>query len=428
MTKLSSFLSAAAIAFVLTMPSVMFADSQVRMVRLSDVEGNVQVDRNNGNGFEKALLNMPVVQGTRIATGGSGRAEIELEDGTAIRVAPNTNLNFPELVLRDSGARATTAELTLGTLYFNVKHKKKDELQLKFAQQTIAIDHDVRFRATVDLAKAKLAVFNGELKVPAGAETATLKKDETLTLDLVDEKQVATAKGIDTLPTDNWDAERSQFQKQYGGSVYASTPYGNAPDMAYYGTYSLIPGYGIMWQPYGAGLNWNPFLNGAWIWDASVGYSWVSMDPWGWYPYHYGAWNYVPGYGWGWVPTRSHVWQPNPHIVRQPAGFQVPTAPVAARNAARQPTVIVGQKPTAVGAPAAAYNGNLGRVPAGAGRGEIVRGVPPPGAANGRSYSPGYSSPHASEPGAMPHSAGSIGGAGAAGARAGTGGGRPSPK
>jgi hypothetical protein len=54
-----------------------FADSQVRIVRLSNVEGAVQVDRNTGQGLEKAFLNMPIVQGMKLATKESGRAEVE---------------------------------------------------------------------------------------------------------------------------------------------------------------------------------------------------------------------------------------------------------------------------------------------------------------------------------------------------------------
>src|SRR5215472_13378813 len=37
-----------------------FADSQVRIVRLSTIDGSVQADRNAGQGFENAFMNMPV--------------------------------------------------------------------------------------------------------------------------------------------------------------------------------------------------------------------------------------------------------------------------------------------------------------------------------------------------------------------------------
>src|SRR5207302_9472714 len=40
------------------------ADSRARIVRLSFVEGNVQMDQRDGRGLQKAFLNMPIGQGT----------------------------------------------------------------------------------------------------------------------------------------------------------------------------------------------------------------------------------------------------------------------------------------------------------------------------------------------------------------------------
>lgn len=407
----------------LALPTLTFADSQIRMVRLSQVDGNVQIDRHTGNGFEKALPNMPITQGVRLQTGSNGRAEIELEDGTTIRLAPDTAMSFPELVLRDSGARASTAQLTLGTAYFNVRHNKKEEIRVTFGNKTIALDRDARFRVSVDLAKAKVAVFKGELKIPTAVETATLKKEQTATFDLLDQKQVATAKGIDTLPTDNWDAERSEFQKQYASSVYSKTPYGTAPDLAYYGQYSYVPGTGLLWQPFGIGAGWNPFMNGGWVWDASMGYTWMSMDPWGWIPYHYGNWTYVNGYGWGWAATGPHVWQPMPKIVRQPAGFQAPVAPVVARSATARPTVVVSRTPTAIARPASGFNGmSSSGMSATGGARTAAMGSATPGRSAATTGSAGsYHAPSAA--GASMGSRGGFSGAGGGGAHTASGGG-----
>src|SRR5262249_10257560 len=44
--------------------SIARADSQVRIVRLSDVQGDVKIDRDAGEGYQKAFLNMPITKGT----------------------------------------------------------------------------------------------------------------------------------------------------------------------------------------------------------------------------------------------------------------------------------------------------------------------------------------------------------------------------
>ena len=63
-----------------------FAESHVRIVRLSYLDGQVQMDRATGLGLERAILNTPMVEGTRFVTGNDGLAEIEFEDQSALRL------------------------------------------------------------------------------------------------------------------------------------------------------------------------------------------------------------------------------------------------------------------------------------------------------------------------------------------------------
>jgi hypothetical protein len=77
-----------------------------------------------------------------------------------------------------------------------------------------------------------------------------------------------------------------------------------APELSYYGTWSRIPTYGLVWRPHYAGA-WNPYLRGYWT-ASPAGWVWVSYDPWGWAPYHYGRWDYASNLGWFWSP--GAVW------------------------------------------------------------------------------------------------------------------------
>src|SRR5437879_11968926 len=109
-------------AVLLAVPA--FADSQVRIVRLSQVDGDVQADRNTGQGFEKAFLNMPVTQGMKMRTNKDGRAEIEFEDVSTLRMVPHTIVVFPDLLLRDSGGQATSVNVRDGTAYVTCTGRK----------------------------------------------------------------------------------------------------------------------------------------------------------------------------------------------------------------------------------------------------------------------------------------------------------------
>jgi hypothetical protein len=77
----------------------------------------VQVDRNTGQGFEKAFLNLPITRGLKLQTKHDGRAEVEFEDGSTLRVTPDTLITFPQLSLRDSGAKVSAVHLQEGTAY-----------------------------------------------------------------------------------------------------------------------------------------------------------------------------------------------------------------------------------------------------------------------------------------------------------------------
>src|SRR5579863_1811193 len=122
------------------------AASQARIVRLSDVQGSVQIDKNTGLGFENAFLNLPITQGTQLRTGDRGRAEIEFEDGSSMRLAPNTSIEFSTLGLSDSGNRISQVNLTEGMAYVNWLGKSGDQFGLNFSQEKLTLDHAAHFR------------------------------------------------------------------------------------------------------------------------------------------------------------------------------------------------------------------------------------------------------------------------------------------
>jgi len=316
-----------------------FADSQVRIVRLSNVEGGVQVDKNAGQGFEKAFLNMPIVQGMKLATK-EGRAEVEFEDGSTVRITPRSTVEFSELTLRDSGGRVSTVILKSGMAYVNYSAKgKADEFTVLFANEKIQVSQVVHFRLDLAGDNAELAVFNGDLKVAGPSGEVQVGKNKTAVFNLTDNDKFTVAKNIEEAPLDAWDKQQNKYQQEYAVRASNSNyPYGyGVSDLNYYGNYSNIPGYGMMWQPYFAGAGWSPFADGAWMFYPGFGYTWVSAYPWGWMPYRYGSWAMVPGYGWMWAPGGFGGWSTMPVLTNPPNRFPTPAPP--ARGTA---TVVVG--------------------------------------------------------------------------------------
>lgn len=326
------------------------ADSHVRIVRLSEVQGAVEIDRNTGQGYEKATANMPVVEGMKLAAKADGRAEVEFEDGSTVRITPNTKIEFTALSLQDSGAKVSTVTLMQGLAYVDYTAKQKDNaFTVIFKDEKVRPEEAVRFRVNLAEATAEVAVFNGNLKVDGLSGPVDVSKNKSAIFDLTDGNKSTFAKNIEQEPYDAWDKQQAKYQQTYASKgSYKNYPYSyGVSDLNYYGNYTNVPGYGTMWQPYFAGVGWDPFMDGSWMFYPGAGYTWVSSYPWGWMPYRYGAWNFVPGYGWMWAPGGfGGGWATVVPVTNPPVRFKPPAPPV--RGTA---TVAVGRPVFATGAP-----------------------------------------------------------------------------
>ena len=324
----SRFFSLALLAMLLLVcVGIASADSQVRIVRLSYLEGNSQIDR--GQGLEKAIMNMPISQGMRLVTEADGHAEVEFEQGSTLRLAPNSQVTFTTLSLQDSGNRTSVVQVDNGTAYFDYKDSKHDDFQFAYGSQTVKLDHSAHFRLDVSPDKVELAVFNGEVTLP-GAKELKVKKDETVAFDLQDPNHYDVAKGVPEENSDQWDSYRDKYEADYNtksSSVGSPYSYG-LTDLNMYGNWYNMPGYGLLWSPNGLGAGWDPFFDGYWAFYPGFGYTWLSSYPWGWMPYRYGNWVYLNNYSrWAWRPGNWTGWTPVPRVVGAPSGFRVPTPP-----------------------------------------------------------------------------------------------------
>ena len=316
-------------------------DTNVRIVRLSFASGDVQLDR--GQGFERAILNTPVVQGNRLTTrGDDALAEVEFEDGSALRLTPGTTVEFWELSLRSSGEKVSNVTLENGTAYFDI-HNRMGDFRVSFGGQEITVPRAARFRVLGDNGEFKVAVYHGDVNVRNGDHQIEVRGGETFSLNLSDPSRYDLAKSIAEGSYDDWNQQRQNYAQSYtSASTYSADSYYNSfspaysyglADLAYYGSYFYAPAWGWVWRPYYVGAGWNPFFDGAWMWYPQFGYAWVSPYPWGWMPYRYGAWNFIPGYGWGWMPGAMwNTWMTVPMVARAPVNWVAlhpPAAPVA---------------------------------------------------------------------------------------------------
>jgi len=277
--------------------------SKVRIVRLSEVKGEVKADLNSGHGFENAMTNLPIVENMRLQTG-AGVAEVEFEDNSTLRLAPNSVVEFPRLELLASGAKASTVHVLQGMVYVSLVNTQGNDFTLLFGSRKLQLPPSSHVRLEMEPAEAKLAVLDGAIHIDGPSGVVDVPKKKTVTFPLANAGEPAVARNVEANQFDSWDHDSADYHKRFATlSALNSSPYNyGVSDMLYYGAFSDIGGCGSMWHPYFASASWEPFSNGAWAWYQGAGYTWVSPYPWAWTPYHSGSWAFCPGAGWGWQP------------------------------------------------------------------------------------------------------------------------------
>ncbi len=277
--------------------------SKVRIVRLSEVKGVVQLDRSNGRGLEPAITNLPIVEQNRLETG-TGVAEVEFEDNSSLRVAPDSVVEFPELSRTSAGTTVSSVHVIKGMAYFTLVKSKGNEFNVLFGNHKVALPPAAHIRLRVTSNDATLAVFDGAVTVEGPQGPQEVSKKKTATFLMEDSVDATIAKNVSSDPFDTWDKQATEYHaRQAAFGAFGNTPYSyGVSDMMYYGAFSNVGGCGTMWRPYFTSASWDPYSAGSWAYYSGAGYSWVSPYPWGWTPYHSGSWSYCPNAGWGWQP------------------------------------------------------------------------------------------------------------------------------
>jgi hypothetical protein len=335
---------------VFAMPTVSLAQdssaaagSQARIVRVSYVEGEVVLD--SGHGYESVTMNVPITEHNWLQTRSNGWAEIQFEDGSMIRLAPETVIAFDELGRASSGGTSTTVDLDQGEAEFKILKHDGSDFQIAVKNKTIALGHSGFFRVTsTNNDPLEVAVWKGDLSVhdPESGDDIAVNKNETFVLNPSDIAGYALNKGTEADELDEWSKQRDDSLRAYAAANhYTQSPYQyGASDLNYYGQYTDDPEYGSVWQPNGVGADWDPFSNGYYA-DSGIGPTWVSSYPWGWMPYRYGRWVFINARGWFWQPGGWNRLNNGPRFTNAPPGFHPPIPPADLRVAGRAPGQVI---------------------------------------------------------------------------------------
>lgn len=283
------------VAFVL-LPSLGFS-SLTGEIRLSLIEGDVQVRPEGTEEWFPASINTPVLEGDRLWVPDGGRLEIQLRDGSFIRLNENTSLD----VLRmEDGSHQYF--FNSGSTYINFSGKK-GYLQIDTPGASIRVYERSRFRIDVsEEGRVDVSTYTGNVYVETARGRSSVRAGNMIS---VRDQEYAELSPLG--PSDEWERWNSERDRRISERRYSYRylpdelrPY--SYDFDENGKWVYVREYGYVWTPtVMVSVGWAPYRHGRWVWIGGD-YVWISYEPWGWVPYHYGRWAFVASIGWCWVP------------------------------------------------------------------------------------------------------------------------------
>lgn len=285
-------------------------DVTARVVRARLIEGQVDLRRAGNKDWERAGLNLPLVEGDTLATASDARLEIQIDARNFVRVGANSLLRI--VTLRNEGIVLSLVEGT-ATVRLARFDRSREYFEIDMPKTTMTVEQPGLYR--LDVAHdggLRLTVRDGgHARIYANDDGFTLRDGRTAELTYAGREegdwQFSAASSFDSWDTwvddrERYLAERLRYDER---DRYYDADIWGAEELDAYGNWVNAGDYGWVWRPHTTVINhyenWAPYRQGQWRWCPPYGWTWVGDEPWGWAPYHYGRWVYY-NQGWCWAP------------------------------------------------------------------------------------------------------------------------------
>ncbi len=281
--------------------------------RVRYFEGAVTLQRENEEaGFVPELtVNSPLIPGDEVSTGADGRIEMQLADGSFLRLDTGSQLTLLNLADREGTFDDTTlVALLQGSLYVRTEgfDARERRFQIDTPAGSIFLLSPGVFRVDVTApGVTTLASYRGVAELFSEETSVIAHSGEHVSA--APGRGPGEARPFNTLTRDDFDLWAEARDDAIASAVSAEGVRPDVPEsvrpyvyeLSRYGDWRLDATYGWIWIPGEIASTWRPYYYGHWVFSP-IGFVWVSSEPWGWAPYHYGRWHYASGYGWFWAP------------------------------------------------------------------------------------------------------------------------------
>src|SRR3954447_11113442 len=164
---------------LLLVPAVLFA-GQIRYARLGLTEGKVDVQLQAADPWLPAERNLPIIESSWLRTGASSKLEVELDEGSAVRLGPDSMIELSDYTRLSTGQRVTVISLDRGIAYFTGEPEGRDSLSLAVpgAQITLLKGARVRIEALDNV--SRVSVIEGVVRLTCPAAELDLREGQTV--------------------------------------------------------------------------------------------------------------------------------------------------------------------------------------------------------------------------------------------------------
>ncbi len=255
-----------------------------------------------------AERNLPLAESSWLRTGADSRLEIELDEGSAWRLGPDSQGALSDYTRLSTGQRVTLLWLDRGIAYFTGAPEGRDALTLAVPGAQIVFTRGARVRLEVRESWSRISVIEGSVRFSSPAAEIDLREGQTTRVEPANPARFFLDREIAPLELDRWSEARDQALASPVSAAHVLQRYGLV-DLDAAGEWVQTGDLGAVWKPKDQ-ENWIPYRDGRWRWYGALGYTWVGDEPWGWLPYHYGRWTRKDKLGWVWAPSSSTVFKP----------------------------------------------------------------------------------------------------------------------
>jgi hypothetical protein len=287
-----------AFIFILSLLPAYAHSQNLGDLRISLIDGDVQIRTEDTGDWVPASINMPLRDGDRIWVPEGGKTELQLRDGSYLRLNEKSAL---EILTLDKDS--FQFYLTEGHAYTNFKGRRGSLLQMDTPISSIrAYDRSIFRMGIADDGLTQVSVFRGTVDAESKSGRTTIRSGYTLIL-----KEETYAELSPLGPPDKWERwnserDRTLAERRPPSRYLPEELYAYSSDFEENGRWVYASEFGYVWAPrVVVSVGWAPYRMGRWVWIAGD-YVWISYEPWGWVPYHYGRWAFIASSGWCWVP------------------------------------------------------------------------------------------------------------------------------